>query len=151
QGQGALGAKHYDEAVKTFGDALKLQPGDAEATKALHNATTLRDAVKTPSQPMIPARGYSKQMQAGARREQQQKYPEAVLALTEALRLMPGDAKATTGLHNAEFAQHVGAAHTAHAAKRFAEAISEYEEALRLQPGNADVTAALKRAKEGKP
>jgi tetratricopeptide (TPR) repeat protein len=100
---------------------------------------------------MNAAAEYARQMGAGATFEKQQKYAEAVAAYKEALRLMPGDAKATAALESAEFAQHMAAGRSAQAAKHFADAVREYEEALKLEPGNAEATAALKRAKEGKP
>jgi tetratricopeptide (TPR) repeat protein len=156
QGQTALTAKHYDEAVTAFTEATKLQPNDAAAAKALREATAARDAARTPPSPPKPppvnaAAEYAKQMQAAAGLEKQQKYADAIAAYKEALKWQPGDAKATAALKNADFQRHMAEAQKAATAKHFADAVKEYEEALKLFPGNADATAGLKRAREGKP
>jgi hypothetical protein len=64
-----------------------------------------------------------------------------------ALRVVPGDAKATKG---ADFAQHVADGQKALTVRKFPDAVREFEAALRVMPGNADATALLKRAKEGR-
>jgi tetratricopeptide (TPR) repeat protein len=52
-GKAAMTAKRYDDAVKAFTEALKYQPGNAEATKALHDADQAAKAAKNPA-PMPP-------------------------------------------------------------------------------------------------
>jgi tetratricopeptide (TPR) repeat protein len=90
-------------------------------------------------------------MQAAASFEKQQKYPEAIKAYQEALRLVPNDAKATASLKGAQYAGHMFEGRKAANAKRFPDAIREFEEALKLSPNNPEATGALKRAREGKP
>ena len=48
QGKAAMTAKRYEEAVKAYTDALKLQPGDAGATAALKEANQALQASKSP-------------------------------------------------------------------------------------------------------
>ena len=45
-GKAAMTARRYDDAVKAFTEALKNQPGNAEATKALHDADQAAKAAK---------------------------------------------------------------------------------------------------------
>jgi tetratricopeptide (TPR) repeat protein len=145
QGQAAVAAKRYEEAVRSYNDALKLVPNDPAATKAVAEANKALDASKKPAAP--PA-AYTKAMQNAAAWEKQQKWSEAAAWYKEALRLVPKDGKATTGQ---DFAQHMDKAQKLAAAKKFTDAAKEFEEALKVIPNQADATAALKRAKEGKP
>ncbi len=46
QGKAAMTARRYDDAVKAFTEALKYQPGNAEATKALREADQAAKAAK---------------------------------------------------------------------------------------------------------
>jgi tetratricopeptide (TPR) repeat protein len=174
QGQAAMTAKRYDEAVRAFSEALRLQPGDAGLTKALREATQALDATKgrqpppkpqppapqpktEPSRPAAPApptvatqAEYGRQMQTAAALDKQQKYAESIRAYKEALRLIPGDARATASLRNAEFAQHMAEGQKALSAKRFADATREFEEALKLSPGNQAAMNGLKQARAGR-
>ncbi len=90
-------------------------------------------------------------MQTAAALEKQQKYTEAIKAYQEALRAVPGDARAAAALKGAEFAQHMAEGKKAAAARRFPDAVREYEEALKLSPGNPEANSALQRARQGKP
>jgi colicin import membrane protein len=201
QGQTAMTAKRYEEAVKAYTEALKLQPNDSGATQALRNAEQALQSSKTPppqpakppvtppakpvtpppatpptkpqpspqpstppqpavkppmppntppavpspKPPMVnPQAEYTKQMQAGAAFEKQQKYDEAIRAYKEALRVVPGDVKAGAAVHMAE-------GQKALKAKRFADAAREFEETLKLIPNHPEATKALKQAKQGRP
>jgi tetratricopeptide (TPR) repeat protein len=152
QGKAATAQKHHEEAVRAYSDALKLFPNDPGATNLLNDANKALDASKkspTPQpKPQAPPPAYTKAMQNAAAWEKQQKWSEAAAWYKEALRLVPKDAKATTGQ---DFALHMDKAQKLAAAKKFADAAKEYEDALKLIPNQPDATAALKRAKEGKP
>jgi tetratricopeptide (TPR) repeat protein len=91
-----------------------------------------------------PLAAYTKQMQTGTAMEKQQKWDEAVAAYKEALRLMPGDIKASLALH-------LASGQKAMKAKQFAEAAKEFEAALKLSPNNADAAKGLRQARQGRP
>jgi tetratricopeptide (TPR) repeat protein len=154
QGQTAMAAKRYDEAAKAYADALKVQPGDATATRAHRDAQAALDASKAPPKPPLPPKPpqtpaeYTRQMDAAGALEKQQKYAEAVPAYKAALRAVPNDTRATKG---ADFAQHMADGQKALAGRKFPDAVREFEAALKVMPNNADATAFLKRAKEGRP
>jgi tetratricopeptide (TPR) repeat protein len=148
-GQSALGAKKYDEAIKAFTDALKLVPGDKDATKGLNDARQAADAAKAPRPD--PKAEYAKQMQAGAAADKQGKFGDAMTAYREALKWSPNDPKASAALKNADFSAHMAEGKKLHDAKKFSDAVKEYEAALKIQPDNKDAKDALKRAKDGKP
>jgi tetratricopeptide (TPR) repeat protein len=149
-GQAALAARRYEDAVKAYGDALKLMPGDAAASKALAEANKALDAAKKPmpKTPPPPPAAYTRALMNAAALEKQQKWADAVRWYKEALRLVPGDSKATT---SQEFAQHMDDGQKHAAARKFADAVKDYEAALKVIPNQPDATAALKRAREGKP
>jgi tetratricopeptide (TPR) repeat protein len=152
QGKAATAEKRHEEAVKAYTEALKLFPKDPGATNLLDEAHESLAASKnsaTPQpKPQAPPAAYTKAMQNAAAWEKQQKWSEAAAWYKEALRLVPKDAKATTGQ---DFTQHMDKAQKLAAAKKFPDAVKEYEEALKVIPNQADATAALKRAKDGKP
>jgi len=83
-------------------------------------------------------------MQVGATLEKQQKYDDAINAYKSALKLMPGDVKATVGVHMA-------GGRKALAARKFTEAAKEFEEVLRVSPNHAEATKALQQARQGRP
>jgi tetratricopeptide (TPR) repeat protein len=149
-GQAATGAKKYDDAIKAYTDALKLMPGDKEATKALNDAKQAADAAKAPPKP-DPKAEYAKQMQAGAAADKAGKYADAMAAYREALKLVPNDAKATAALKNSDFNSHMAEGKKLHDAKKFNDAVKEYEAALKIIPDEPRAKDALKRAKDGKP
>jgi tetratricopeptide (TPR) repeat protein len=128
-GRASLQAKRPDEAIKHFTEALRLQPGDADA------AAQLRQAEKA-QQDARAAR------QAEALRQQGARMPPPAPR--------PGP-PALPAAAQAEFNMHLADGKRFAAARRFADAIKEYEAALKLSPGNPEATAALERARAGKP
>jgi len=83
-------------------------------------------------------------MQLAAALDKQRKYDDAMDAYKSALKLMPGDMKATVGLHMAS-------GQKALAARKFSEAAKEFEEVLRVSPNHAEAAKALKQARQGRP
>jgi tetratricopeptide (TPR) repeat protein len=145
QGQAALNAKRWADAVKAFDQALKLRPGDGEAIKGKKAASDALNAPKPP--PVNPLAEYNKAMQRAQALEKQRKYAEAVAAYREALKWVAGDAKQVTNQGNAW----LGVARNEHAARRYAEAVKAYEEVLKRIPNQPEARAALPRAKANKP
>jgi tetratricopeptide (TPR) repeat protein len=124
-----------------------LQPGDAGAAKALHEAQQALDASRTPPNPQAE---YAKAMQAGAALDKQKKYADAVQAYRSALRWVPGDARAAAALKNAEYETYMAEGQKLLTARRFADAAKEFEEALKLFPTSADAKKELQKARSGK-
>ena len=91
---------------------------------------------------------FNHQLQLAAAFEKQQKYADAIKAYREALRLVPGDAKAKRLL---EFAQKMDDGTKSLSSKKFADAARSFEEALKLSPGNQDAAKALQKARQGRP
>jgi cytochrome c-type biogenesis protein CcmH/NrfG len=142
-----MAAKHYDDAVKAYGEALKLVPGDAEATKALNAAKLAAEA----SKPQPPAKPPAADTQPKPMPKGEAPKPQPPASPPPAP-AGQGDAKKTQPPPgNTEFDKHMAEGQKAMTAKRFADAVKEFEAALKLSPNNADAAAALKRAKEGKP
>jgi tetratricopeptide (TPR) repeat protein len=151
-GQAAVTAKRYADAVKAYTDATQLNPSDPAAQKALKDAKAALDASKAPPLPPANPRGeFDREMAAGGAHEKQKQWAEAAAAYREALKQVPGDAKAAAALKNADFQTHMAEGQRLVGQKKFADAVKEYEEALKLFPDNKDAKDALKRARDGKP
>jgi tetratricopeptide (TPR) repeat protein len=174
QGQSALAAKHYDEAVKAFTEASRLEPGNAEVTQQLRTATQALEASRVPPPKPPPAVPVKPQPMPTQPRPgpapvipphvepqpQPQPRPQPTPPTTPAPRTSPSSPPPAAPRTSTppppptgatEFTRHMTEGQKLLAAKRFAEAAREYEAALKLQPGNTEATAALKRAREGKP
>src|SRR5205814_2368915 len=78
--------KHSPNAVRAYGEALRVVPNDPAATKALKDAQAALDASKAPPPP--PPAEYTRQMDAAAALEKQQKYADAVSAYKAALKVV---------------------------------------------------------------
>jgi hypothetical protein len=87
---------------------------------------------------------YARQMQTGAVFDRQQKYADAIRAYQEALRLKPGDVKASAAVHMAQGHAHLQA-------KRFSEAAREFQQVLKFVPNHPEALQALKQAQQGRP
>ncbi len=150
-GQNLLAKKQYEDAARAFGDALKLMPKDAQATKLLQQTNAAwNDAKKsTPPKTNVPT-PYQKEMQEAAAFEKQNKLPDAVKAYSDALKLLPGDKLATAGLTRVQVASHVADGERFLNMKQFVEATREFESALKRSPNNAAVLKLLAKAKQGK-
>jgi tetratricopeptide (TPR) repeat protein len=148
-GRTALQAMKYDDAIKAFTEALKIMPNDKDATALLKDAEKQKADAAKPPPPSNPEL-YKKQMDSGAALEKQKKFAEALAAYREALKLMPGDAKATAAAKWADFEVHMTEGQHFIDAKKFPDAVKELEEATKLFPDNADAKNLLKKAKEGK-
>jgi hypothetical protein len=149
QGQAAMTAKRYADAVNHFSEALKLIPNDPAATQARADALKALNAPKPPVVPMPMAGDYAKHMTSGAALEKQKKWAEAIQAYQAALKIMPSDARAAAGLKTAQVGFHLAEADKAITARKLPDAIKAYEEVLKLEPANVQAKDGLKRIKGG--
>jgi tetratricopeptide (TPR) repeat protein len=159
QGRTAFKGKRYADAVKAFGEALKVKPGDATALKEQREAQkALELAKKAPVDPRKEKQrleDYKLAMDAGRAAAKKKNYQGALNAYNEALRLMPGDKTATEARDAARrlLEQEVKAKYdslmtqgrTAVKAKRYADAVKAFGEALKVKPGDA---TALKEQRQ---
>jgi tetratricopeptide (TPR) repeat protein len=162
-GRKALGARNYQGAVNAFAEALRVSPGDRDATAAFKDAQQALDASKKPPAPPPPATKpappplpnpdamYARAMQAGATLEKQHKYADAVQAYQNALRWKPLEAKASAAVRAAEYLQHMTDGEKLLNDRKFKDAAKEFEEALKLYPTSADAKKDLDKARSGKP
>jgi colicin import membrane protein len=164
-GRKAMRDRNYQGAVNAFAEALRLFPGDRDATASLKDAQQALDAAKKPAPlpppppatkpapppPPNPEVEYGKAMQAGATFDKQRKYADAVAAYQAALRWKPRDAKATAALRPAEYLQHMTDGQKLLNDRKFNDAAKEFEDALKLYPTSADAKKYLDKAHSGKP
>jgi hypothetical protein len=148
-GQKDLAAKRFDEAVKTFRDALKVIPNEPTAMRALAEAQKALEASKIPPK-ANPQAEAAKLLQSAAAFEQQQNWDAAAKTYREVLKLAPNDPKATAGLRNAQFQDHLAEGNKLLNGKKFPAAAKEFEAALQLMPNNPQAAEGLKKAKAGK-
>jgi tetratricopeptide (TPR) repeat protein len=151
-------AKMRADEAKKQADAALLAAAQAAQAKAAAAEKMKRDADN-------PATADAARKAAEARRQTDvvnlmtqgqtaltgKKYDDAIKAYSAALQLQPGDAKASAGLHGAQFSAHMAQGQALGAAKKFADAAKEYDAALAIFPDNPDAKAALKRAKANMP
>ena len=98
-GQTAMATKKYLAAVIAFNEALKLQPTDATAKQSLAQAQ--QALIEFNNQAAVTA-NYQKAMTAGKSHMSFKRYPDAVKAFNDALKLVPNDPQATQALQQAQ-------------------------------------------------
>jgi tetratricopeptide (TPR) repeat protein/TolB-like protein len=127
-GQKAMGEKNFAGAIKSYQEALRLEPGQPQATKGLQDAQAgLANAEKL------------------AIEAQQLREKGAKLALE----LEQKKAAAAKLQKAAAVAEALGQGQKAALAKNYVEAIKAYQEALRLEPGQPQATQGLTQAQTG--
>ena len=146
-GQNALKLMKYDIAVGSFQDALKAIPNDKSALQQLQQAQQLWDKAKMP--PPDPGKvAFEQAMQRAATAEKDKKYPDAIKAFQDALKVGPKDADAQAGLTRNQIANHVAVGQTYLDQGMFANAQREFESALKLAPKDANIQKLLEKAKK---
>jgi tetratricopeptide (TPR) repeat protein len=149
QGQQSMNLKRYDDAVQAFAEALKVMPNDPKARAALADAQKALADSKKPKGP-TPQEEYAKYMQAAAAAEKRQQWDDAIRNYQSALKFIPNDAKAMTGMRNAQLEQYLDDGQRALKSKKFADAVRSFEAALKIDPKNKEAQDGLKKAKSGK-
>jgi tetratricopeptide (TPR) repeat protein len=164
-GRTAVKDKRYADAVKAFGEALKVKPADAAATKERQQAQkALELAKKPPDKPVITRKqreDYKLAMDAGRAAAKKKNYLGAFNAYKEALRIIPGDKTATEArdaakrlidkeiaARKAEYERQMAQGRTAAKGKRYADAVKAFAVALKARPGDAAATREQREAQK---
>ena len=139
EGKRALTAGEFENSRQAFQTALKIEPGNNEATDGLAKVAAASGVVPT--------------LADAENAENSKDWPKAQALFADVLKRNPGNVTATDGLARVrqtiadnEFNTTMGAGLAALNAGRLSEARTHLEKAQRLRPGNAEVAAALQRA-----
>jgi tetratricopeptide (TPR) repeat protein len=163
QGNIALAAQRLEEAVRNFQEASRALPGDPLAAKAQGEAEQALANVQAGQG------AYLRYMTQGAVALQAKRYADALVAYTEALRLVPNDPTAVQGLqearqalqdvkatadlaaqNRAQYDKQMRLAANAMTAHLWLDAIRAYTAALQAVPDDPTATAGLHKAKYSK-
>ena len=139
EGKRALSAGEFENSRQAFQTALKIEPGNNEATEGLNKVAAASGVVPT--------------LADAENAENARDLPKAQVLFADVLKRNPGNLAATQGLARVrqsiadnEFNATMGAGLAALNAGRLSEARTHLEKAQRMRPGNAEVAAALQRA-----
>jgi tetratricopeptide (TPR) repeat protein len=166
QAEDALTKKHYVEAEKSYGDALKLYPEDADAKTGLVAAKTsalAAEAVTAQAEEDHEKRQteVARLLEQGKTAMGRKEFAAAVRVFTVAKQLAPEDADVRKALDDAlaaadadavekqklaDYQKHLDAGRTAMTAQRFDDAVKEFQAALKVLPGDATAAINLKTA-----
>ncbi|MBY0527819.1 MAG: tetratricopeptide repeat protein [Gemmataceae bacterium] len=149
EGNAALKARKFVEAIKEFEEALKISPGDKTALAGIKQAQTAMQEARQAE--------FDKNMRDGNAAMKARKFAEAIREFEEALKIIPGDKTALAAIKQAQTAieqakqadyeKHMRDGNAAMKLKKFAEAIKEFEEALKVKPNDKEAMTALKLAR----
>ena len=138
EGKRALGAGEFENARQAFDTALKIEPGNQEATEWVGKVAAASGVVPT--------------LADAENAEAAKDLPRAQTLFADVLKRNPGNAAATEGLARVkrtaaenEFNAEMGAGLAALNGGRLAEARTHLERAHSLRPDNSEVGAALQR------
>jgi hypothetical protein len=138
EGKRALGAGEFENSRQAYDTALKIEPGNAEATEGLGKVAAASGVLPTLSD--------------AENAEAAKDLPKAQLLFAEVLKANPGNVAATDGLarvrramNENEFNAEMGAGLAALSAGNLAEARTRLEKARAMRPDSAEVAAALQR------
>jgi tetratricopeptide (TPR) repeat protein len=161
-----LAAGRYEDAVKAYGEAVKLRPDDADAVKGLVEAKTsalaaAATSAKTKEEQEKRRAEVARLLGEGKEAMERKQYAAAVQALTAAQKLDPENADVRKALEEAlaaadadagekkklaEYRTHMEAGRAAMTAQRFEDAVREFGAALKLLPGDATAQINLQTA-----
>jgi tetratricopeptide (TPR) repeat protein len=148
-GQKAYLAKNFDDAIKSYQQALKVMPNDASAAKGLQQAQDAKTA----------SADFTRAMDAGQKAMTAKNYAAAVKAYGDAAKLNPTDADARTQLARAQQAQAdadrltnfqkaMDTGKTAMSGKKYDMAIKSFNDALKIVPGDKMAEQQLRLAQQ---
>jgi tetratricopeptide (TPR) repeat protein len=150
---GALQARRIDEAGRLYQQAAELFPEDDGAKKGLQQARAAADMLRD------AGAAYNRLTATGAAALQGRRFADAVLAFTEALRLVPADPLAAQGLRDAQVGvdrlarrrlaldRQLQAGAAALKQKQYADAIRAFKAALDLDPDSPAALDGLRQAR----
>ncbi len=137
-GKRALAAGELENARHSFETALKIEPGNSEATEWLGKVAAASGVVPT--------------LADAENAEAAKDYPKAQELFADVLKRNPGNTTATEGLarvrkamNEAAFNEAMGSGLSALSAGRLSEARTHLERARKLRPDSTEVSAALQR------
>ncbi|HEV3256028.1 MAG TPA: hypothetical protein VG013_04045, partial [Gemmataceae bacterium] len=160
----AKSSKRYDDAVKAYGDALKLFPDDAEAAQGLRESQAALSAkADTKADDEKRRAEFERLMKQGEEAMTAKKFAEAVRAFEVAIQVMPSRAEATKAAQQAkaaldkdqgerkklaEYRDRMTAGRAAMVDERYGDAVREFVAALGLLPGDAAATKGRRDAQK---
>lgn len=157
----ALAGKQYARAVRAYESALQLVPGDPAAVGALADA---KEKLARDTDEKKKLSDYEDHMTAGRADMVAQRYADAVREFLAAQRLLPDDAMAAQGVHDAEkrldavkndeqrkaaYVQLMKQAGAAMQNRRYKEAVAAYKAAGKAEPNDPSARRGLRDAQKG--
>jgi tetratricopeptide (TPR) repeat protein len=143
-GKANLAAKHYDAAVVSLKEAVRMKPADKDAAAALQTAESAHaETAKTEEQQAQANRtadAYQKAMIDGRAALAAKQYDAAAASFGEAQKLAPGDASSAQFMKQAASAKAGAAALAAEAARKRAD---DQQRAAAVQKSLAESRAAM--------
>jgi tetratricopeptide (TPR) repeat protein len=175
-GNAALNAKKYTEAVTAFQQARKLAPDNLEVVTGLTRAEQLRAQLQTEAnrqkEETARVQNFRRLLKSGQANLASKQYEAAVASLTEAVKLDPTDTAAQAALKQAQSARDasltnakeqaaakaradsyqklVNAGQSALSSKRYADAIKAFNDAQKVLPGDKASLDLLQDAQTAK-
>ena len=142
QGQAALDAGRYADAVIAFNEALRIDPLNAVALSGLNTAN---QAIANAAQQVADA---NRQLQQAQRALQLKQYADAIRGFKAILQIQANNQAAIDGLHQARYGKAMADGRQAMLARRYADAVSFFEAALQEVPGDNQAMMQLRLAKQ---
>ncbi len=151
----------FDEAVKYYNQALSLKPGDIYSNSQIQLIQKKIAATKIEQEKQKQDNLYNSYISAGDRAVNNNSYDAAKMAYSEALKIKPNDALASTKLNSinqkiisdsierereknvALYTSFINAGNKALEEKSYDAAKSAYNEALKIKPNDAFVKAKI--------
>jgi tetratricopeptide (TPR) repeat protein len=144
----AMAAGRYADAVTSYTQALALVPTDIDTALALKQAqAALQVEVAATLAANRAQLAYNNYMQLASAAVTRKAYNDAISAYNRALRLVPGDAAAVTGLSQARYNLAMAAGTQALTLRQRANAITAFQAALKQIPGDVQAEQGLLQAK----
>jgi len=160
----AKDGKRYDDAVKAYGEALKLFPDDVDAAEGLRESqSALAAAAGTKANDEQRRAEFDRLMKQGRDAMAAKHYAAAVRAFEVAIQVLPSNADATQAVQDAkaalgkdesekkkltDYENHMAAGRAAVVAERYADALHEFVAAGLLLPGDAAAGKARRDAEK---